>query len=418
MVQKINFITNSIGNFNMYIYVPAGSIYEEEGKRGLSHFLEHMLMKHTQNYTNKKLYEEITRIGGISNAGTSKDVTYYFIKTHIDNYKLACKLLLDIIENPVFTQEEFEKEKKIILEEFMQKEDNLDSQMDDLSNSTILSPSNPYVHPVRGVKQDIENMTLQDIRKFYKAHYKKYILLINCDRKVLRPVKKYIAKIFGQNNDYDFNFKMPQQMLPEGQVVIQAAPQYSQYSTMLNFPSYPVSDVNRIVVIHFIKFILTSAGFNSILFKKIREDRGLVYGIHSQHEDSRHLGMFKIHFSTSNPNVEYIVSLILSCLFNLKKNGITEKQLCYFKQSYVNRFKYFFSDSSMRELWYGNCLFYQLDMNETKLLKMLNKITIFDIKNVCDEIFNFKSMGVVSLGKYKNVQKHEREIRQIKNTYQ
>ena len=59
--------------------MPAGSIYEKDKIRGISHLLEHMLMKRTKHYTNKTLSSEITKIGGISNAGTSKDVTYYYI---------------------------------------------------------------------------------------------------------------------------------------------------------------------------------------------------------------------------------------------------------------------------------------------------------------------------------------------------
>ena len=67
-LQKINIITNTTNMFNIFIYVPAGSIYEKKGIFGISHLLEHMLMKRTKQFSSVELPKELTYIGGISNA--------------------------------------------------------------------------------------------------------------------------------------------------------------------------------------------------------------------------------------------------------------------------------------------------------------------------------------------------------------
>jgi len=421
-MKQINFITNTVNMFNIFVYVPAGSIYEYNGIRGISHLLEHMLMKHTKQYTNKELYKEITKIGGISNAGTSKDITYYYIKTHIDNYKLAIKLMNDIINHPVFTMEELEKEKKIVLEEFAQKEDSIDSILDDLGTLTVMKEKNEYSYPIRGYEKDIKNITLKDLRAYFKRTYSKYIILINCDRNFLKEAKIEVHKHF---NDKDINLSVDM-IVPKhinalhenGLVVTKQYDTISQFTTILSFTTYPINMVKELVILHFIRFIITSAGFNSILFSEIREKRGLVYYINSYHEDNRFMGILKINFASTNPNTQYIISIILSYLKNLCINGISESKLKYFKESYFNRTKYVFADESMKEMWFGNALFYNLNITKDQYIEMVKNISNDDIMNISKYVFNFKKMGVASCGKYPiKGDKTEKEILDVKNTY-
>lgn len=417
--KQVNIITNSINLFNIYIYVPAGSIYEKDKIRGISHLLEHMLMKRTKNYTNKGLSSEITKIGGISNAGTSKDVTYYYIKTHIDNYKTAVKIMSDIIHSPVFLNEELATEKKIVLEEFAKNKDDIDSILDIESTRNILGNQNEYSYPIIGTQKDISSITISDLKTYIKKHYSNYMVLVNCDKKYLDEVTKYIYMHFSKDT-----FQLPDESTlkyinhvnKSGEIYCTNNSEYSQYKTVLSFITYPVTDINNIIKFNFIKYILTSSGFNSILFSEIREKRGLVYSISSYNEDNRYNGIYKIVFSSTNPNTPYIISIILSCLQNLITKGLSENKIKYYKKSFLNRTKYIFSNEDVKEMWYGNLLFYNIPITYEEYLNKIKAIKNEDIMKISKEIFNFKHMGVATHGKYTN-NAIIKDIQEIKDTY-
>jgi predicted Zn-dependent peptidase len=128
------------------------------------------------------------------------------------------------------------------------------------------------------------------------------------------------------------------------------------------------------------------------------------------------MGILKINFASTNPNTQYIISIILSYLNALSKNGLSKERLKYFKQSFLNRTKYIFADESMKEMWHGNSLFYGLNITKDDYIKMIKNLSNDDIKGVCKHVFNFKRMGVATCGKY-NTSSMEKEIIDIKNTY-
>ena len=95
-----------------------GSRYENDMQAGVSHFVEHMLFKSTKNRVDsKQIAMDIEMIGGLTNAFTSYDYTGYYIKVPAKVYEKAAEILGDIMNNSVFKQTDFEKEKGVILEE-------------------------------------------------------------------------------------------------------------------------------------------------------------------------------------------------------------------------------------------------------------------------------------------------------------
>ena len=72
------------------IFVGAGSRYEADGQAGVSHFLEHMLFKGTERRpTPREVSAEIEGIGGLMNAATDKDLTFYWVKVGDQHFEHA-----------------------------------------------------------------------------------------------------------------------------------------------------------------------------------------------------------------------------------------------------------------------------------------------------------------------------------------
>lgn len=107
------------------IFVKAGSNYETESTKGISHFIEHMTFKGTATKSAKDIAIVSDQIGGMLNAFTGKDMTCYYIKTTSDNVCTALELMSDMLLHSRLSDTMIESEKKVVIEEIAMYEDSL-----------------------------------------------------------------------------------------------------------------------------------------------------------------------------------------------------------------------------------------------------------------------------------------------------
>ena len=415
MPKKINFIKNNNGLFHIYVHVPAGSIYEEEKTRGISHLLEHMLLKHTKKFTEKKILEEMTLLGGSYNATTDRDVTFYYIMTTINNYKKSIDLMHSFIVEPIFEQYELDMERKIVLEEIIKNKD-VDSDLYNLSYLTVLTDDNKYAQPVEGYEKTLNNITVKDLHDYHSKRYKKYSVFINCDSKIYQDVEKYVYSKFKKNESVNFNEVIYNSLNFQSNLFI-VKRDYSQYSTHIIFPSFPRSMKKENIILNFLKYCLVSSGLYSILYYQLRSRRGLIYNITSINECYRYLGILRLIIGTSNKNTDYIIGIVLNVLTKLKKEGLSEKDLKYYKRSFMNQQKYALTDDVYKTIMYAESYFYGSSYNDEEYFEIIKNMTNEDIKSISKLLFDFNKFGILSYGNYKNSKTMQNRIIDIVDTY-
>ena len=92
-------------------------------ENGISHFIEHVMFKGTENRTAFEISDHIDRIGAQINAFTSKELTCYYTKSTGEHLENSLEVLSDIFFNSVFDKDELEKEKGVVIEEINMSED-------------------------------------------------------------------------------------------------------------------------------------------------------------------------------------------------------------------------------------------------------------------------------------------------------
>lgn len=408
MVKKVNFIYNNEGLFILQVHIPSGSIYEHHSKRkinGVSHFLEHMLFKHTENYSGKEILESFTKLGGYYNASTDKDETIFYVRTLAENFELATNLVYDIVRKPVFKANELVQERKVTLEEMASSKDDLEDSIYEHGNKTLLCPKNVYYSPVIGTKSHLENLNVSEVLHYYKQRFQDYIVLVNCDSRYKKKVKKFVYDKFGQMQNVSFNEREIAKVSkcfvkdPLKRIRIVVSDTY-QFNTQLIFKGFKFGKQYENILLKFIKYCLTGAGLYSLLYYELREKRGLVYNVTLSNEAFRYIGLVKISFGTSNKDTIGIVNVVKEVLDDLKKNGLSKEQLIFFKESYVNNIKYKFIDQETRTTWYGENLFYGCKTSEKKYIDAIERISNEDLKVICNMVFDFSQMGFMSMGSY------------------
>lgn len=153
------------------IWYNAGSVYEQVGKTGLSHLLEHMMFKGTKKYGPSEFSKIIKRAGGVENAGTTKDFTFYYQKLAPDRLDLSIELEADRMRNLIMDPDETLSERDVVMEERrMRYEDDPQNLVYEEVVATAFK-NHPYRWPVIGWMPDLKTITRDALWKYYRARY-------------------------------------------------------------------------------------------------------------------------------------------------------------------------------------------------------------------------------------------------------
>ena len=290
----------------------AGSALENQKgfKSGTAHFLEHFLFKGTPKRNSFELSREIAFYGGDSNAYTSHEEVVYFITLPIDHFEAGVEILHDMVTNPAFPEDEFEKEKQVILEELASGNDSVHRVISKAFSEKFYS--NYLATPVIGTEESIKSIQLQDLKNFFSSFYKKENMVISvCSPMKPSEVQTLLSKYFGEE-DGEANFILTPEKtkVKKTQVVEVPRQDLEQAHVVWAWPSFKYG--SKEVYSAAVLANIMGDGMDSRLFQEVREKANLVYGIGTGSSSDRTSGSFSIHFSTRPQNLDRAKDIILS----------------------------------------------------------------------------------------------------------
>lgn len=155
---------------SFWVFYRVGSRNEKPGTTGISHWVEHMLFKGTEQFPRGEFDKAVARAGGIFNGMTSEDWTTYFETLPSDRIDLALQVESDRMANSVFDPEEVESERTVIISE---REGSENSYFYLLSEEVQAAAFrvHSYHHPIIGWKSDLETMNRDDLYQHYRTFY-------------------------------------------------------------------------------------------------------------------------------------------------------------------------------------------------------------------------------------------------------
>ena len=184
-----------------------GGINESEGKKGISHYIEHMLYKGTEKRSAQKIAEEIERNGGILNGFTSELVTAFWCKMSSEHLDVALDVLGDMIKNSLFNGKELEKERKVIFEEIKMRKDN--PRIYVLDKIQELLYEKPFGISVIGTYESMNSINREEIfRKFREVYKPNNLILCVVGNAEFEKVANFAEKNFGNEKGKIPSFKV------------------------------------------------------------------------------------------------------------------------------------------------------------------------------------------------------------------
>ncbi|MBI5573760.1 MAG: insulinase family protein [Elusimicrobia bacterium] len=311
------------------IWISAGAANEDKNISGISHFIEHLIFKGTPTRTQKQIAPDIEKLGGIINAATSKDFTYFYAMVPSSYSIQAAEILTDAILNPLFPEEEIEKERRVILEEIKRKDDNPQSLLFDEFYSHAYLNFFRYTQRVIGTEETVSKLKRDDFLSFHKNFYTpKNIFVVvagNFDKKKmlfflknsfgkLEKTKKRKEKIF--TTDAGIGERPYKKTIKKD---------VSHSYIIMGFPAANIKSKDQ-YPLDVASYIL-GMGRASRLYKELVEETKLAYTVSVSFATHKGPGLFYVYVECSPENASAVSNKILIELNQLTFENVTDEEL-------------------------------------------------------------------------------------------
>ena len=312
------------------LWTKAGARVDPEGKGGLAHFIEHLLIKKTKNYpSDEELAHVLEKVGAFKNGRTQKDWLDINISSSSKDLPLVCKILAEMIFNPFIDHDGFEAEKKVILQEQARKNSLPDDLVWEKWYEIFFNPT-PLTRPVIGTRGSMQNINLDDALGFWIKYFKSNnsLLVISGGVKT-RAAQEEAEKFFAQVKITDAN-EFPKYKYEDGERIAVEMKDLPRANMLMSFRT-PGGHVSKEFYSLLILKVIMSGGWSSRISRRLRIKESLVYGWGSSLK--RYLDTGGLIFSLASAKESFPKMLSVFCeeLVSVREKGVQESEVALAK---------------------------------------------------------------------------------------
>lgn len=306
--------------FSIHVGIKVGSLYEKDEERGISHFIEHMLFKGTNKKDNEKLNNQLESLGGEYNAYTDHNCTVYSVTALSEEFENSIELLSDMMKDSIFPEEEMKKERDVILSEIRTSKDDIEDYSFKRINEVGFRNS-PLKYHTLGTEKHLNSFSRETLLNFYHKYYVPnncYISIVSSYEHdyVLEIINKYFNN--WTSKDFTINNVLQEDNTPG---IFTSYKNDIEQSTILYLYTFHNLDKHQELALKILNHKLGDSA-NSILFRKLREERGLAYDVYTSLDTTNCVKSLYIYTAVGEEKVDETIKTIDMCIEDIKKENI------------------------------------------------------------------------------------------------
>ena len=367
--------------------------------KGVSSLVSALMGNGTKNQSKDDFNEEVDYMGASlslsAGGGYASSLKKYFPR--------IMEMMSDGLLNPLFTQEEFLKERNILIDGIKSSQKSVPDIASQVGDKLFYGANHPYGE--FATIQTVENITLEDVQNYYSTYAKPnnaYLTIVgDVD---FNEIKKLVTSLFkGWKKG-----KLPEYEMPTVNDVLKNEINFVDMSNAVQ-SEITVGNIINISMANPDYFALRLAnqilgGSGGRLYENLREDKGFTYGAYSGVTTSRYVGNFYASTSVRNEVTDSSVVEIINEINRIISDNVSESKLASVKEKFVGNFIMSTERPSTIATFALNIDKYNLPGNfyET-YLDNFQKVTVEDIKRVTNKYFKNNNLRIVIVGKGKDV---------------
>jgi predicted Zn-dependent peptidase len=382
------------------LFVGAGSRYESDEDAGVSHYLEHMLFKGTERRpTPQEISEAIEGIGGITNAGTDKELTVYWAKVGDQHFDLTFDVLADCLRNSVFDPNEVEKERQVIIEELAMTEDS-PGDIASILIDEVLWPGQPLGRDVGGSKDTVNAISRERMMAYWRQQYSPRNVVVAVAGNVTHErVIEAARQHFGDWEPNPTAQWTAATLNANDRRLRVRYKKTEQAHICLATPGLPSNHPDRYALDTF--NAVFGEGMSSRLFLEIREHLSLAYDVHSYLNHYLDTGAVVIAAGVDPSRADEAIGAIVREL-GKARGGLETRELDKGREFIKGRLQLRMEDTRAVSAWLGG---QELLRNEIltvdEVLAQIDAVTLADIHRVTEPLLDPAHYSLALVGPFR-----------------
>ncbi len=378
------------------IAVATGTRHELDSESGMAHLVEHMTFKGTERLTSMQILNRMESVGGDLNAYTGKEETIYYATFMRQHLKRAIPLLLDIVFNSTFPQEELDKEVEVVIDEIESYNDSpAELIYDDFE--ALLFPNHPLGRSILGNADRLRQYRTSDLQAFARRTYSpaRAVLFVkgNVTMEELRKIMKNegvksekfnnpvsTSKHSALEGNSDFSLFTPSLFTYKKPV--------HQTHVMLGARAYAATD-ERYYGLLLLSNLLGGPAMNSRLSLALRERTGLVYTVESNLTAYTDTGVWAVYFGCDPGDLRRCLRLVHRELRRLIDRPLSPRALAAAKQQFLGQLGISYDHFENVALAMAKqYLHYHRVLTPAEIAQSIEALTPATLQSIAADIFN------------------------------
>jgi zinc protease len=375
-----------------------GALLDPSGKEGATNLMVSLLDEGTENFKENKLKLSLKENGTKISLSAEKEKiegTFQVVSSQIQE---GFWLLYESINKPLFNSEDITKIKKQIQASIKIDKSVVSTQASNKFNESFFKNS-LFSRNLKGTSKSLKKISRNDILKIHKESFTKNNLTIGVAGDIdSENAKKYIDYVFGELPSSKAKRKTPPfKNLEKGKEFIEME---TPQSTIV-FGQRGFGRKNKdYFAARVLNYVLGGGGFQSRLYKEVREKNGLVYSIYSYLMPYESDGVIIGGFQTRNKNVNETILKVKQEWIKMKNQGISSNELkeakTYYKGSFSRNFTSTISIATLLKVVQYYDLGKDYFANRSEIIDNLN---LKEINSLASRLFDEKNLFFMIVGK-------------------
>lgn len=393
--------SDGTASVTVLVFAGAGSRYEKEGERGISHFLEHMFFKGGRKYpTTKDVSRAIDGIGGDFNAFTAKEYAGYYVKVAAEHAELACDVLSDMLLFASFPPREIDKERGVIMEEERMYQDT-PMYRAGWDFEELLYGDHPLGWDTIGKEDVIRSVTQEDFQKHKEALYTPDNLVVVFAGKVTEKDAEKLAEHYFSTITGKKDRTFPPFTTYNKERIFLRTKATEQAHLVLGVPGIPSEHKDHFP--HKLLGVILGGNMSSRMFLNIREAHGLCYYISTEVDSYLDAGSLATRAGVDQSRLCEAVRRIREEYLICAKGGVTAEELHRAKEYLKGKITLSLEDSEERANFYGKqALLYPKIRTVAAYVQEIDRVTREQVSALAARLLKPEELRLVVIGKEKD----------------
>lgn len=423
-IQVVAYDMPSVRSFHLRVSVKGGSLVESDQDNGIAHFMEHILVQGIPSYpTPESLSQFIESLAGSYNAFTSQLLVSFSITVPNLHAKDATKIASEVFFHPLFSEKDIERERSVVINEIKQ---DMDSRWYKFSEffkeKRFIKESKLRIKTVGSIDV-VARLTKRDLVSYWEKYFfpkNTYILVIGNLSEI--DLKGLIAEYFGdiQSEKVFEGFENHgTDDLSKRTVAIRNDPELQVNYIDLTFPSLSMKDSLQERIEENIADVILGGLSSSRLFRLLRHEKGLVYGVTSQNTRYPFVGYGSVSSEVAPDCLEEVLTLITTELQTYLQTGPTTAEVDFTKHYLTNSWLMSFDHPGSIANWIESELLWKDDREGERILlpddyiALLENITKKTITKTLQNHWDFSKVNLLLQGPLADTREDEKKYASI-----